>query len=214
MARHRQVGIPGGQATDAEIATAIATLAALYQAKDIDLDAFANITPSSNVISLLGAANYAAMRTLLSLGTMALETATSYLAKAGGTMSGELVMADQLLTRALLKDYGEEVQALGTLGTTETVDLTAGNVFTGTLDENVTITLSNPTASGDCCSWLAVLTQDGNGGNSVTITNGTWVMAGGGDPTISTVAGAKLLIMGVTVDGGSTWLCTYGGSTA
>lgn len=39
----------------------------IYQPKDSDLTTYAGITPSANVQSLLGAANYSAMRTLLTL---------------------------------------------------------------------------------------------------------------------------------------------------
>jgi len=42
------------------------------QAYDPDLTTYAGITPSANVQSILGAANYSAIRTLLSLGSMAL----------------------------------------------------------------------------------------------------------------------------------------------
>lgn len=42
-------------------------LGAIYQAKDTTLDTYAGIDPSANVQSVLGAANYAAIRTLLGL---------------------------------------------------------------------------------------------------------------------------------------------------
>jgi len=45
----------------------IPDLSATYQPLDADLTTYAGITPSANVQSLLGAANYSAMRTLLSL---------------------------------------------------------------------------------------------------------------------------------------------------
>lgn len=140
--------------------------------------------------------------------------ALDHLRKAGGTMTGEVNFADQLATRPLLKDYGEEVVAHGAMGTTETFDYSAGNVHTGTLDENVTITISNPTASGDLASMLMVLTQDASGGNSITVTNGTWVTADGGDAVPSTTANAVLFITALSVNGGTTWYLFYGGSTA
>ncbi len=47
--------------------TAATEAATAFQAADGDLTTYANITPSANVQSLLGAANYSAMRTLLTL---------------------------------------------------------------------------------------------------------------------------------------------------
>jgi|GEM_PF-4280338 len=47
------------------------------QAHDADLDIFAGITPSANVQTLLGAADNAAMRTALGLGSMALQSVTN-----------------------------------------------------------------------------------------------------------------------------------------
>lgn len=45
----------------------VSITANIYQAYDADLTIYAGITPSANIQSLLGAANYAAMRTLLDL---------------------------------------------------------------------------------------------------------------------------------------------------
>lgn len=132
----------------------------------------------------------------------------------GGTLSGNLNLADNQLIRALFKDFGEEVQALGTLGATETVDLTLGNTFTGTLDENFTLTLSNPTATGDLCTFTGIFTHDGSGGSTFAVTNGSWLTADGVDPTITTTASATFVVMGMTVNAGTTWMLFYGGCTA
>lgn len=51
----------------AELAALISGLSSVYQAKDTTLDTYGGIDPSSNVQSILGAANYAAIRTLLAL---------------------------------------------------------------------------------------------------------------------------------------------------
>lgn len=126
------------------------------------------------------------------------------LGTAGGTMSGELNMADQLLTRPVLKDYGEETVTNATAGSTPTVDLTAGNVHDLTLTANATITFSNPTASGDACSFTLILRQDGTGSRAVTWPASVdWPAATA--PTLTATASAVDILTFVTLDGGTTW---------
>jgi hypothetical protein len=60
------------------------------------------------------------------------------------------------------------VSAHGTVGATETIDPTGGNVHTLTLDENCTATISAPVGSGAATLELWV-THDGSGGNTLTI---------------------------------------------
>ena len=59
--------IPAAIARDSEVTAAIAALSSVYQAKDTTLDTYSGIDPSANVQAILGAADYAAIRTLLSL---------------------------------------------------------------------------------------------------------------------------------------------------
>ena len=54
-------------ARDSEVTSAISALSSVYQAKDTTLDTYAGIDPSANVQSVLGAADYASIRTLLGL---------------------------------------------------------------------------------------------------------------------------------------------------
>jgi hypothetical protein len=49
------------------VAADIPSLSSVYQPRDADLDTWATLTPSANAQSLVTAANYSAMRTLLSL---------------------------------------------------------------------------------------------------------------------------------------------------
>lgn len=120
---------------------------------------------------------------------------------AGGTMTGELIMADQLLTRALLKDFGLEVQAHSNTGSTETFDMTNGNVHTATLDQNSTFTFSNPTATGDMCVWYLYLTN----GGAFTV---TWPASVDWDAATTPelqASGTDLLAF-ITFDAGTNWL--------
>lgn len=126
----------------------------------------------------------------------------SYLPLAGGTMSGELVAADQLVTRPEIKDYAETVNPIGgTGGGTQDIDLTAGNVVSATVDtgEN-TFTFSNPSATGKACSFTLILT---NGGSQTVNWPASVDWAGGTAPTL-TASGVDVLTF-VTIDGGTVW---------
>lgn len=129
-------------------------------------------------------------------------TFASYLPLAGGTLSGEVVAADQLITRPKLKDYGEAVNAIGSIGGgTQDIDLEAGNVVTGTVDTSeTTFTFSNPSASGTACSFTLILT---NGGSQTVNWPASVDWAGGTAPSL-TASGVDVLTF-VTVDGGTTW---------
>lgn len=121
------------------------------------------------------------------------------------TFAGDIKLADNILERPVLKDYGETgVSASST--TTYTVDLTSGNVFDITLTGNCTFTFSNPPATGTGGSFTLILTQDGTGSRTATWPASVdW--AGGTAPTLTTTAttGVDVLTF-ITVDAGTTWL--------
>ncbi len=115
---------------------------------------------------------------------------------AGGTLSGELVVADQLLTRPVIKDYGETKVAMAA----HAVDLSLGNVQTYTLSGNQTLTFTNPPASGTAGSFTLIVTN----GGSATLTWPTSVdWAAATAPTL-TSSGVDVLTF-LTVDGGTIW---------
>jgi hypothetical protein len=62
-----EAGASGGFVRSGYLGTAATEAATAFQPADADLTTYANITPSANVQSLLGAADYSAMRTQLSL---------------------------------------------------------------------------------------------------------------------------------------------------
>ncbi len=110
--------------------------------------------------------------------------------------------ADNTLQRANLLDYGEITNAIGSIGGgTQDIDLTLGNVVTGTVDTSTTtFTFSNPTASDEGCSFTLILT---NGGSQTVNWPASVDWAGGTPPTL-TSAGVDVLTF-ITVDGGTTW---------
>ena len=130
---------------------------------------------------------------------------TTKLPLAGGTLSGAVVAADQIISRAVFKDYGETAVTNATSGATETLDLESGNVFDLTLSANCTITLSNPPASGTSGSFTLILRQDGAGSRTVTWPASVdWASATA--PTLTTDASAVDVLPFMTVDGGTIWL--------
>lgn len=122
------------------------------------------------------------------------------LALTGGTLTGELNMSDQFVTRPKMKDYSLEVYPHGTITTATTIDLENGNVHTATIGGNLTLTFSNAIASGDASTFLLELTN----GGAYTLTFPASVdWAGGTAPTL-TAAGVDILAF-YTRDGGTTW---------
>ena len=117
------------------------------------------------------------------------------------TRSASIDMGDNLLSKAILRDTSEELQAHGNMGATETFDCTTANVHTATADATVTITFSNPPATGDAGYLVIFLTN----GGSQTITWPTSVDWPAGTAPTLTAAGLDILTF-VTYDAGTTWL--------
>ena len=121
------------------------------------------------------------------------------------TLSGQLSAADQTIERPVIKDYGETLTTTASSGSTETLDLTNGNVFDVTLSENCTFTFSNPPSSGTAGSFTLILRQDGTGSRTATWPASVdWPAATA--PTLSSGASDVDVFTFLTVDGGTTWL--------
>ena len=121
---------------------------------------------------------------------------TTALPLAGGTMSGETIFADQLVTRPVLKDYAETKVAMAA----HAVDLSLGNVQTYTLSGNQTLTFTNPPATGTSGSFTLLVTN----GGSATLTWPTSVdWAAATAPTL-TASGVDVITF-TTIDAGAIW---------
>ncbi len=95
------------------------------------------------------------------------------------TFTGAQNLADQLLTRPVIKDYGETVNALGNVTGTMTINLENGNYVTATLTGSVTVlAINNWPATGTLGSLTLELAP---AGNTVVWTGVTWV---GDEPTL------------------------------
>lgn len=124
--------------------------------------------------------------------------------KAGDTMSGELDMTDNLVTRPKFKDYALVAVLKGNVSTTTTLDLVEGNYFQVTAAGSTTFVFANPPVSaangGAAGGFVLELTN----GGAATV---TWPSAtkwpGGTAPTL-TASGTDVLVF-VTDDGGTIW---------
>ena len=115
---------------------------------------------------------------------------------AGGTMSGTITCADEVITGPMLKDYSETKAAMAA----NAVDISLGNVQTYTLSGGQTLTFTNPIATGNSSSFTLIVTN----GGSATLTWPTSVdWAGGTAPTL-TSSGIDILVF-TTIDGGTIW---------
>lgn len=155
----------------------------------------------------------AAFRAFLGLGTAAVaNTGTSgasvpFLNGANTwsgiqTLAAKLACADQQVERPEFLDYAETVNVIGSIGGgTQDIDLTLGNVISGTIDTSTTtFTFSNAPADGKAGSFTLILTNPG----SQTINWPASVKWPKNVPPILTVAGRDRLFF-MTEDGGAIW---------
>lgn len=101
--------------------------------------------------------------------------------------------------------FSDKISALGNTGTSKTIDVSLGNVFTATLTGNCTFTLSGANAaSARSSSFTLVLTNDGTAGRTVAFSGGTFKYPGG-SVTRTTTANAVDVWFFFTPDQGTTW---------
>lgn len=146
-----------------------------------------------------GAGSAADART--NLGLAAGGAGDIWVEKAGDAMSGELNMADNLVSRPKLKDYGETLYAAGdTGGGTVTVNLENGNVWSGTVSTSTTtFAFSNWPASGTAGSVTMIIT---NGGSQTVLWPAAVLWPGGSEPALQ-AAGVDILTF-ISPDAGTT----------
>ena len=121
---------------------------------------------------------------------------------AGGTMTGTLLMADQIIQKPEIKDYSETKTALSAAATVD-IDLEDGNVFTITPDQDTTFTFSNPSPTGKACAFTLVWTQDSS--DQEITWPGTVDWAGGSAPDVTSGSGKIDIYMFFTMDAGTIW---------
>ena len=120
---------------------------------------------------------------------------------AGGTMSGTLAMDDNLITKPVIKDYGETRHPAGdTGGGTVTINLENGNVWSGTVSTaTTTFAFSNWPASGLAGSVTMIIT---NGGSQTVYWPAAMKWPNGTEPEL-TASGTDIITV-VSDDAGTT----------
>ena len=121
---------------------------------------------------------------------------------AGGTLTGTLVMGDQVVQKPEIKDYSETKSALAAAATVD-IDIEDGNVFTITPDQNTTFTFSNPSPTGKSCAFTLVWTQDSS--DRTIAWPGTVDWAGGSAPDVTSGSGKIDIYTFFTLDAGTIW---------
>ena len=121
------------------------------------------------------------------------------------TSDGSLVtnFADGVLQRPEFKDYGETKTALSAAASV-TCDLTTGNVFTLTPDQNTTFVFSNPSDTGSSCAFTLIWTQETGADRTIT-----WPAAvdwpGGSVPDVTSGSAKIDVYTFFTLDAGTIW---------
>lgn len=137
----------------------------------------------------------------ITIGTLD-ATAWGLAALAANTFTGTQNLADNLLQRAKLKDYGESVGSVSSASNTLTLDCETQNNFYTTLTEDVsTLTISNWPASGTLGSITLEITQHASAAKTVTFTG---VDFGGASAPDLTTVGSITTVVIWTRDGGTT----------
>ena len=117
-----------------------------------------------------------------------------------------LNLADGILQRPVLKDYGETVYAHGTLSGATNADLENGNVQTFTVGGAFALSLTNPPASGTSGSITFIITN----GSSSALTWDTDIDWADGTAPDLTASGVDVVTC-ETIDAGSIWRCYAAG---
>ncbi|MFZ3043828.1 MAG: hypothetical protein WA058_01835 [Minisyncoccia bacterium] len=113
-------------------------------------------------------------------------------------------LGDNRLDQAILKDYAETKTAPAISAGTLTLDLSTGNVFEVALNAAIsTLTISNPSPTGNACSFTLVLTADGT--PRTVAWGGSVSWAGGVSPTLTSTNGKKDFFTFYTSNAGTNW---------
>jgi hypothetical protein len=124
-------------------------------------------------------------------------------------VSGGLDLADKTLQRPVLLDIAEKQQSIShSVSGGLTIDVTAGNVVALSQSANITsMTISNPSPTGNLCAILIIRTKDNNGTARTIVWPSGTKHPGGVAPTLTQTANAVDRFLLSTTDGGTTWYC-------
>jgi hypothetical protein len=184
-------------AVSAAVVSANAVIAAVSALTSVNAVAIAAISASVSALQVqVNAVSAAVSAAFVSIGQRVL--------KAGDTMSGELIMADNLVTRPKFKDYAITAVIRGNVSATATLDMLDGNYFMVTAAGSTTFVFANPpTSAANGGAAGGFILELANGGAATV----TWPSAtkwpSGTAPTL-TSSGTDIFVF-ITDDGGTVW---------
>lgn len=130
-----------------------------------------------------------------------MSTPNNFRVKNGLTVANGVTVAGTTISTT----FADTVYSLGNSGTTKTISVVNGGVFTCTLTNNCTFTLANSVAFG-ASSLTLILTNDGTAGRTVAWAGGAFRFPGGASTlTRTTTANAVDIWVFFTPDSGTTW---------
>jgi hypothetical protein len=128
------------------------------------------------------------------------------------TFSAGVALGDTTVTRPKILDYGLTSPTNVVVANAVSLSFVTGNVQVVDLEDatgTVTITLSNPPASGVFGEMCVRVQQDTTAPRAITWAGGSFLWPGGSAPTMSTAADAIDIYTFKTWDGGTTYYCNY-----
>jgi len=117
-------------------------------------------------------------------------------------LGGYINFQDELAIRPEIKDYSETKTALSAAASVA-IDISNGNVFTITPDQNTTFTFTNPSPTGKSCSFTLVWTQDSSNRTISWPASVDW--AGGSAPDVTSGSANIDIYTFFTLDAGTIW---------
>jgi len=116
--------------------------------------------------------------------------------------SGIVNHVDYVIQRPEIKDYSETKVALSAAASV-TCDISTGNVFTLTADQDTTFVFSNPSPTGKSCAFTLIWTQDASDRSITWPTTVDW--AGGSAPDVTSGSAKIDIYTFFTLDAGTIW---------
>ena len=172
------------------------------QAYDADLTTWAGITPSANVVSFNSAADYAAMKTLLSLDAVENTALSTWTGSAAVTTLGAIDSCTSLAAAGSVtaEAYAEVTYAKGSVSGAVALSYADGGTQTATAGGEITAwSLTNCPAGKSCVITLILDTN----GQTIATNAAAGLTTAGGEGLALTADGVDVITF-FTPDGGTT----------